>query len=123
MARSHQPNQIQHELSNALADINTLRSLLILPPVNSIADALLDESNKISGRQKQLHIGQPTLESLPDEVLDQIARLVNDKDSIMNLCHAVPYYKYISKAIYDVAKAIEDEFGDFDFEVIWPFYH
>ncbi|KAJ3281195.1 hypothetical protein HDU79_011029, partial [Rhizoclosmatium sp. JEL0117] len=114
---------IQHELSNALADINTLRSLLMLPPVNSIADALLDESNKISGRQKQLRIGQPTLESLPDEVLDQIAGLVNDKDSIMNLCHAVPYYKYISKAIYDVAKAIEDDVGEVEFDILWPFFH
>ncbi|KAJ3389000.1 hypothetical protein HDU80_011586, partial [Chytriomyces hyalinus] len=43
----------------------------------------------------------PTLESMPPEILDLIASFV-DGISILQLCHAVRYYKYISQAMFDI---------------------
>ncbi|KAJ3028369.1 UNVERIFIED_CONTAM: hypothetical protein HDU68_001835 [Siphonaria sp. JEL0065] len=44
---------------------------------------------------------QSRLQSLPQELLDQIASYMDSK-SILPLCHAVPSLKHISKAIFDV---------------------
>ncbi|KAJ3226073.1 hypothetical protein HDU78_010458, partial [Chytriomyces hyalinus] len=43
---------------------------------------------------------------MPLEILDRIASFVSGHD-ILQLCHAVPYYKYISKAMHDFSHAIE----------------
>ncbi|KAJ3223152.1 hypothetical protein HDU81_009378 [Chytriomyces hyalinus] len=50
-----------------------------------------------------------TLESMPPEILDRIASFVRG-DEIMAWCHAVPYFKYISKAIYDFGYPIRTRY-------------
>ncbi|KAJ3231684.1 hypothetical protein HDU81_003572 [Chytriomyces hyalinus] len=49
------------------------------------------------------------LETLPPEVLDCIAQFV-DADSIIPLCHSLPYYKYISTAMLDFAQRFPLEY-------------
>ncbi|KAJ3384485.1 hypothetical protein HDU80_000933, partial [Chytriomyces hyalinus] len=43
-----------------------------------------------------------SLEIMPPEVLDRIVRFVDGK-SILPLCHSMPYYRYISAAMFDFA--------------------
>ncbi|KAI8820073.1 hypothetical protein BJ741DRAFT_639392 [Chytriomyces cf. hyalinus JEL632] len=48
---------------------------------------------------------RPTFESMPHEILDQIASFVSGRD-ILQLSHAVRHYKYISKAMFDFARLL-----------------
>ncbi|KAJ3047993.1 hypothetical protein HDU99_009303, partial [Rhizoclosmatium hyalinum] len=116
--------ELERRLANALADINTLRCMLKAPPVKHIEHALLPESPIISRLNYHVAVtsasGKPTLESMPDEVLDRIASFV-DAGSIMKLSHAVRYYKYISTAMYALK---EDYNADEDWpEFVLPEFH
>ncbi|ORY53459.1 hypothetical protein BCR33DRAFT_955 [Rhizoclosmatium globosum] len=98
---NHQVSELERQLANALADINILRCLLKAPPVHRVEDALLPES---STRAKCAMLpsyttSKPSLESLPGEILDKIASYI-DRRSVKKLAHAVPYYKYISTAMF-----------------------
>ncbi|ORY36554.1 hypothetical protein BCR33DRAFT_855275 [Rhizoclosmatium globosum] len=116
-------NELELLLANALSDINTLRYLLHGPPITKIQDALLPTPTTPTpsryGTHRPLHIlSGLSLESLPEVILDRIASFV-DADSIISLCHAVPYYKYISKSICDLGLAtIDDE--ELYVESLWP---
>ncbi|KAI8820074.1 hypothetical protein BJ741DRAFT_672973 [Chytriomyces cf. hyalinus JEL632] len=61
-----------------------------------------------------------TLESMPPEILDRIVSFVSGND-ILQLCHAVRYFKYISRAMFDFASLLK---MDFDQRVemfsFWP---
>ncbi|ORY53899.1 hypothetical protein BCR33DRAFT_711243, partial [Rhizoclosmatium globosum] len=111
-------SELELLLANALADINTLRKLLHATPITKIQDAVLPTPTTAPlrqsyGRKLNLALGV-SLESLPEVILDRIVSFV-DPDSIFRLCHAVPYYKYISKAMYDIAS--EDAL---EVNSLWP---
>ncbi|KAJ3222730.1 hypothetical protein HDU78_011640, partial [Chytriomyces hyalinus] len=44
-----------------------------------------------------------TLESMPPEILDQIASFMSTHHDILHLCHAVRYFKYISDVMFNYA--------------------
>ncbi|KAJ3408421.1 hypothetical protein HDU80_005742 [Chytriomyces hyalinus] len=50
---------------------------------------------------------------MPPEILDRIASFV-DANSILNLCHSLLYFKYISKAMLDIADTLRLENKRFD---------
>ncbi|KAJ3219318.1 hypothetical protein HDU81_000362 [Chytriomyces hyalinus] len=54
------------------------------------------------------HIQCASFESMPPEIFDRIVSYV-DHDSILRLCHSVPYYKYISKAMFEVSSVFPME--------------
>ncbi|ORY53915.1 hypothetical protein BCR33DRAFT_11587 [Rhizoclosmatium globosum] len=114
-------SELELLLSNALADINTLRSLLYAPPITDIQNALLPSPPTTSTQSRRtIHTQHSipsiiSLESLPDVILDRIASFTDSK-SIIPLCHAVPYYKYISKAMYDMAS----ENNSLCVDLLWP---
>ncbi|KAJ3398001.1 hypothetical protein HDU80_009385 [Chytriomyces hyalinus] len=94
-----------------LAEVNSLRKLLQMPPFESVYSSFLSSpvttaaSSSIDAVPSEPDIpATPMLESMPPEILNQIASFVSSND-IIQLCHAVPYYKYISKAMYNVACA------------------
>ncbi|KAJ3234078.1 hypothetical protein HDU78_006044 [Chytriomyces hyalinus] len=49
------------------------------------------------------------LETMPAEILDRIVQCVDGK-SILSLCHSLPYYKYISTAMFNFAHRCPDEY-------------
>ncbi|KAJ3242149.1 hypothetical protein HDU77_010900 [Chytriomyces hyalinus] len=49
-----------------------------------------------------------SFEMMPPEILDRIVHFV-DSDSILPLCHALRYYKYISTAMFDAAHRFPKE--------------
>ncbi|KAI8620645.1 hypothetical protein BC830DRAFT_1164364 [Chytriomyces sp. MP71] len=57
------------------------------------------------------------LQTMPFEVLDHIASYV-EYDSILNLCHAIPYFKYISSAMY-MESFLRSTHGSFITETLW----
>ncbi|KAI8823800.1 hypothetical protein BJ741DRAFT_634315 [Chytriomyces cf. hyalinus JEL632] len=57
-----------------------------------------------------------TLESMPPEILDQIASLVSSGD-IVRLCHAIRSFKYISQAMFDFARVLNKPLKPVD---LWP---
>ncbi|KAJ3378739.1 hypothetical protein HDU80_002708, partial [Chytriomyces hyalinus] len=61
-----------------------------------------------------------TLELMPPEILDRIVSFVRG-DDILYWCHAVPYFKYISKAMYDFGYPIRTRYqrGTVQFN-FWP---
>ncbi|KAI8839098.1 hypothetical protein BJ741DRAFT_707042 [Chytriomyces cf. hyalinus JEL632] len=91
-----------------LNEVNFCRILLQMPPFESIYSSFL--STPVTTAVVDAVPSEPaipatlTLESMPPEILDQVASLVSGND-ILQLCHAVRYYKYISKAMYAVACA------------------
>ncbi|KAJ3222458.1 hypothetical protein HDU78_011723, partial [Chytriomyces hyalinus] len=48
-------------------------------------------------------------ENMPTEILDRIVQFV-DGESILPLCHALPYFKYISTAMFDFAHRFPNEY-------------
>ncbi|KAJ3240613.1 hypothetical protein HDU77_011108 [Chytriomyces hyalinus] len=59
-------------------------------------------------------------ETMPPEILDRIAQFV-DSDSILPLCHAMPYYKYISTAMFNFAHRFP--FENYTPSKLWPDMH
>ncbi|KAJ3226294.1 hypothetical protein HDU81_007371 [Chytriomyces hyalinus] len=58
-----------------------------------------------------------TLESMPPEILDQIASFLSADHDILHLSHAVRYYKYISHAMFYYAHALKNPPRPAD---LWP---
>ncbi|KAJ3232241.1 hypothetical protein HDU77_000895, partial [Chytriomyces hyalinus] len=59
-------------------------------------------------------------ETMPPEILDHIAQFVDGK-SILPLCHSLPYYKYISAAMFEFAHRFP--FEDYTPSRLWPDMH
>ncbi|KAJ3223745.1 hypothetical protein HDU78_011192, partial [Chytriomyces hyalinus] len=86
-----------------LSEINSYRKLLQMPLLRSVESSLLSTIAHPSIDNVPSEPAMPskgTLESMPPEILDRIASFVRG-DDILRWCHAVPYFKYISKAMYD----------------------
>ncbi|KAJ3236840.1 hypothetical protein HDU81_010306 [Chytriomyces hyalinus] len=83
---------------------NSYRRLLQMPLLTGMDSAFLPKTPATTPVCKSIDTlpSKPTLESMPTEMLDRIASFV-PRDSILQLCHAVPYYKYISTAMFDFA--------------------
>ncbi|KAJ3226157.1 hypothetical protein HDU81_007450 [Chytriomyces hyalinus] len=97
-----------------LNEINLYRTLLRMPPLASVAAFSPPSQPVTPDIPKPV---SPHFESMPTEILDRIASFV-DGDSILNLCHSIPYFKYISKAMMDIA----DTFPSYDRLNFWPHY-
>ncbi|KAJ3257962.1 hypothetical protein HDU77_002496 [Chytriomyces hyalinus] len=65
------------------------------------------ESSKPAPRQISITCS-PAFETMPPEILDRVVQFV-DADSILPLCHSMPYYKYISTAMFDYARRFPNE--------------
>ncbi|KAJ3223151.1 hypothetical protein HDU81_009377 [Chytriomyces hyalinus] len=73
-----------------------------MPPLTSIDCSLLTPPKTTVCLSIHTVPSTRTLESMPPEILDRIASFVRCND-ILRLCHAVPLFKYISKATFDFA--------------------
>ncbi|KAJ3236841.1 hypothetical protein HDU81_010307 [Chytriomyces hyalinus] len=96
---------IQALQQQMLGEVNSLRKRLQMQPLESIDSYLLSvpiSTVVCSPMDKPDPPLKSTLECMPPEILDQIASSVSGQD-IVQLCHAVPYFKYISKAMFDFA--------------------
>ncbi|TPX70117.1 hypothetical protein CcCBS67573_g06640 [Chytriomyces confervae] len=99
-----------------LGQVNSLRKRLQMQPLDSIDSSLLSlpavpetavcSSSMDTVPSETEPPSRPTLESMPPEILDQIASCVSGQD-ILRLCHAVRYFKYISKAMFDFALPLQ----------------
>ncbi|KAI8835377.1 hypothetical protein BJ741DRAFT_222712 [Chytriomyces cf. hyalinus JEL632] len=65
----------------------------------SSTDAAIDETTSCLGSITR----SAAFETMPPEILDRIVQYVDD-ESILPLCHALPYFKYISTAMFDFAQ-------------------
>ncbi|KAJ3396350.1 hypothetical protein HDU80_009994 [Chytriomyces hyalinus] len=102
-----------------LSDANSYRKLLQMPLLTSIDGPVLTLSKAAVSLPISLSIdtapsipvmpSKRTLESMPPEILDRIVSFVRG-DDILHWCHAVPYFKYISKAMYDFGYPIRSRY-------------
>ncbi|KAJ3382897.1 hypothetical protein HDU80_001437 [Chytriomyces hyalinus] len=91
-----------------LDDANSYRKLLQMPLLTSISFPSLAKTSVSPTAHPCIDIvssapsipSRSRLESMPPEILDRIASFVTGA-SILQLCHAVRYYKYISQAMFD----------------------
>ncbi|KAJ3229076.1 hypothetical protein HDU78_009269, partial [Chytriomyces hyalinus] len=93
-----------------LGEINFYRKLLRLDPMS--LDAFSPPPSQLTINPSFVsNTMMPTarFESMPPEILDRIASFV-DGDSIVQLCHSMPYFKYISKAMLDLANVFPEDF-------------
>ncbi|KAJ3221183.1 hypothetical protein HDU81_010827 [Chytriomyces hyalinus] len=110
---------VQSLHQRALEELNFYRKLLQLDPLTSMGafesstDAAVDEPTA----SPESITRSAALGTMPAEILDRIVQFVDD-ESIMPLCHAMPYYKYISAAMFDFALRFPDEY-DTPSE-LWP---
>ncbi|KAI8820902.1 hypothetical protein BJ741DRAFT_637942 [Chytriomyces cf. hyalinus JEL632] len=99
----------------ALDEINMYRKLLRMEPLTSMYKLYTDDAKA----QPAPFLGSITrsaaIETMPPEVLDRIIQYV-DVESIVSLCHAVPYYKYISAAMFEFGKQFPNEW----YRSLWP---
>ncbi|KAJ3219230.1 hypothetical protein HDU81_000370, partial [Chytriomyces hyalinus] len=105
-----------------LGEINFYRKLLRLDPM-SLDDFSPPPSQLMTANSSIIsNTMMPTarFESMPPEILDRIASFV-DGDSIVQLCHSMPYFKYISKAMLDLANVFPEDFEQP--EDLWPTFH
>ncbi|KAJ3238641.1 hypothetical protein HDU78_003384 [Chytriomyces hyalinus] len=101
---------IQALQQQMLHEVNSYRKLLQMPLLTSIDSSFLTISKTPASATVcssintipsiPLMSSRRSLESMPPEILDQIASFVSGHD-ILQLCHAVRYFKYISKAMFD----------------------
>ncbi|KAJ3218168.1 hypothetical protein HDU81_000665, partial [Chytriomyces hyalinus] len=61
-----------------------------------------DNANSESALRPPSATRSVAIETMPPDILDRLAKFV-DGDSILPLCHAMPYYEYISTAMFDFA--------------------
>ncbi|KAI8833632.1 hypothetical protein BJ741DRAFT_650550 [Chytriomyces cf. hyalinus JEL632] len=94
--------------------LNFYRKLLQMGPLTSM-DAF-ESSYKSTPRQISI-TQSPAFETIPPDILDRIAQFV-DADSILPLCHSMPYYKYIATAMFDYARRFPND-GYTPYE-LWP---
>ncbi|KAJ3243815.1 hypothetical protein HDU77_010250 [Chytriomyces hyalinus] len=102
------------EVSRALNELNFYRKLLQLDPLASL-DAC-DSSTAIDEPISSINCSA-SFETMPPEILDRIVQFVDGK-SILPLCHAMPYYKYISTAMFDFAHRFPDD--NYQPSMLWP---
>ncbi|KAJ3381598.1 hypothetical protein HDU80_001746, partial [Chytriomyces hyalinus] len=104
----------------ALDELNFYRKLLQMDPLTTLDEPSAD----LSIVKPAPFLGSITrsaaFETMPPEILDHIAQFV-DSDSILPLCHALPYYKYISAAMFDFKIRFEDEM--YKPSKLWPDMH
>ncbi|TPX45380.1 hypothetical protein CcCBS67573_g10371 [Chytriomyces confervae] len=98
----------------ALDELNFYRKLLQLDPLASL-DAF-DSSTAIDEPISSIN-RSASFETMPPEILDRIVQFVDGK-SILSLCHAMPYYKYISTAMFDFAHRFPDDY--YKPSELWP---
>ncbi|KAJ3399166.1 hypothetical protein CcCBS67573_g04169 [Chytriomyces confervae] len=105
----------RHELAQRrmLDEVNALRKQLQMQPFENICESFFARSPtavcpsaRIASSRPEVMPSRRMLESMPPEVLDRIASFVSG-DDIVQLCHAVRYFKYISKAMYDFALRLQ----------------
>ncbi|KAJ3223611.1 hypothetical protein HDU78_011244, partial [Chytriomyces hyalinus] len=103
----------------ALNELNFYRELLQLAPLNSMDAFEFSTDNAIvEPTPCQGSIARAAaFETMPPEILDRIVQFVDD-ESILPLCHSMPYYKYISAAMFDFAHRFPDE--DYGLYQLWP---
>ncbi|KAJ3021981.1 UNVERIFIED_CONTAM: hypothetical protein HDU68_009362, partial [Siphonaria sp. JEL0065] len=106
-----------------LEEINTYRKLFRQPPISE------SDVGSITGPLKPLlHIPKGstvrepyTLQTLPPEVLDNIFSFIRT-GPIFPICHSIRQFKYISKAIHDVAIAFPRYYNR-STSLLWPDFH
>ncbi|KAJ3231974.1 hypothetical protein HDU78_007421 [Chytriomyces hyalinus] len=115
-------DHVQSLHQKALDELNFYRKLLQMDPLTSM-DAF-ELSSEIAVDEHALCPGSITrpaaFETMPPEILDRIAQFV-DSDSILPLCHALPYYKYISTAMFNFAHRFPEE--KYTPSKLWPDMH
>ncbi|TPX54850.1 hypothetical protein CcCBS67573_g09525 [Chytriomyces confervae] len=99
-------DHIQSLHQRALGKLNFYRKLLQLHPLTSM------DAFRTSRIQPTSCIGSinrsASFETMPPEILNRIVQYVDSK-SILPLCHSLPYYKYISRAMFDFARPFPNE--------------
>ncbi|KAJ3226830.1 hypothetical protein HDU81_007097 [Chytriomyces hyalinus] len=93
-----------------LREVNRYRKLLRMDPVTGLAafSDLQSATATVPHPEPTPQAQDASLESMPSEILDRIVSFVG-YDSILPLCHAVPYFKYISKAMFEVSYVYPSE--------------
>ncbi|KAJ3245489.1 hypothetical protein HDU77_009440 [Chytriomyces hyalinus] len=123
------PCCLRHELAiqslqqQMLNEVNSYRKLLQMPSLTSIDSSFVTllkapVSNTVCPSIDTVSsiLAMPskrTLESMPPEILDRIASFVRNGHNILKLSHAVRYYKYISKAMFDTYSNILYKHGGY----------
>ncbi|KAJ3225758.1 hypothetical protein HDU78_010569 [Chytriomyces hyalinus] len=107
-------------MTPALDELNFYRKLLQMDPL-----AGLDEpSADLAIVKPAPFLGSITrsaaFETMPPEILNRIVQFV-DSESILPLCHSIPYYKYISTAMFDFAHRFP--FEAYKPSKLWPEMH
>ncbi|KAJ3220913.1 hypothetical protein HDU81_011092 [Chytriomyces hyalinus] len=102
---------IQSLQQQILDELNSYRKLLQMPLLTSIDSSILAVSKSAVSTTACPSIDTtPTipamhskrlLKAMPPEILDRIASFVSSELDILQLSHAVRYFKYISKAMFD----------------------
>ncbi|KAJ3240524.1 hypothetical protein HDU77_011117 [Chytriomyces hyalinus] len=115
--------QVQSLHQRALDELNFYRKLLQLGPLTSMDAFELPSGKAIDNSAPCL--GSITRRSaafqlMPPEILDRILQFVR-AESILPLCHALPYYKYISTAMFDFAHRFPNE--HYTPSKLWPDMH
>ncbi|KAJ3406942.1 hypothetical protein HDU80_010002 [Chytriomyces hyalinus] len=104
-----------------LEEVNSLRKLLQMQSIHSFVlspPVATPACTALSRPVLQLKPSRPKLESMPPEALDRIASFVGASD-ILQLCHAVRYFKYISKAMFDFGHLCKIHYASRP-ERLWP---
>ncbi|KAJ3215199.1 hypothetical protein HDU81_001480, partial [Chytriomyces hyalinus] len=93
-----------------LDELNFYRKLLQMDPFATMDafDVFTDNAEAQTASCLRSITRSASLETMAPEVLDRIVQFVDDR-SILPLRHAMPYYKYISTAMYDFAHRFPHE--------------
>ncbi|KAJ3377421.1 hypothetical protein HDU80_003287 [Chytriomyces hyalinus] len=106
----------------ALDELNFYRKLLqldLLTTMEAFASSAEDADTQPAARTGS--VTRPAaLGTMPTEILDQIVQFV-DGESILPLCHALPYFKYISTAMFEFAHRFS--FEHYTLSRLWPDMH
>ncbi|KAJ3381184.1 hypothetical protein HDU80_001901, partial [Chytriomyces hyalinus] len=84
----------------ALDELNFYRKLLQMDPLTTLDEPSSDLAIVKPAPFLRSTTRSAAFETMPPEILDRIAQFV-DGESILPLCHSLPYYKYISAAMFD----------------------
>ncbi|KAJ3240614.1 hypothetical protein HDU77_011109 [Chytriomyces hyalinus] len=75
----------------------------------SSSHAVIDATTTCHGSIARSAAAAAAFENMPPEILNRIVQFV-DGESILPLCHALPYFKYISAAMLDFAHRFPNEY-------------
>ncbi|KAJ3232579.1 hypothetical protein HDU77_000821, partial [Chytriomyces hyalinus] len=104
----------------ALDELNFYRKLLQMDPLTTLDEPSSDLAIVKPATYPGSITRSAAFETMPPEILDHIAQFV-DGESILPLCHSLPYYKYISAAMFDFKIRFEDEM--YKPSKLWPDMH